>query len=567
MLLAALLMAFAGVSVRLVHLQLLVPEAHAERGMAQRLRTIELPAQRGSIFDRNGNELAMSVPQQTIWADPRLVDDPAEAAAQLATVLDVDDAEVHRRLRDQESRFVYLARQVDAERADAVKALDLDGINLQEEPRRFQPAGELAAGLLGDVDVDGQGLSALELQYDDQLSGEPGELLVERGADGGTIAGGEQRLRPAVRGDDLVLTIDRSMQYEVERALSQQVAATDADGGMAVVMDPRSGEILAMASIEASGGSAPPRPSNDNPTLTAVFEPGSASKVVTLGGVVEEGVAAPDDVMTVPDSLQVGPKTFTDSSSHPTVPMTVAEVLGQSSNVGTIMLARELGEQRLSEYLARFGFGRPTGLDFPGESAGLIPPVGDWASTSIGSMAIGQGIAVNAVQMLGALNVAANDGVQVEPRLVRSVIDATGRDHPVATEGGRRVVSEETAAEMASMLEGAVSDGTGLNAGVEGYTVAGKTGTARKPSTDFRGYESGAYTSVFAGFVPVEDPRLSVIVILDEAHPYYGGVVAAPVFAEIAEYGLRLLDVPPTAEPPASPVEVAPSADDAMTQD
>ena len=566
MLLATLLIAFAGVSARLVHLQLLVPEVHAQRGMAQRLRTTELPAQRGSIFDRNGNELAMSVPQQTISADPRLVDDPAEAAAQLAAVLDVDDAEVHRRLSNPQSRFVYLARQVDGERADAVKALNLDGISLRQEPRRFQPAGQLAAGVLGDVDVDGHGLSALELQYDDQLSGEPGQLLVERGADGATIAGGQQRLRPAVRGDDLVLTIDRSMQYEVEQALSQQVAATGADGGMAVVMDPRNGEIFAMASIEATG-SAPPRPSNDNRTVTAVFEPGSASKVVTVGGVVEEGVAAADEVMTVPDALQVGPKTFTDSSSHPTVPMTVAEVLGQSSNVGTIMLARELGEQRLSGYLARFGFGQPTGLDFPGESAGLIPPVEDWASTSIGSIAIGQGIAVNAVQMLGALNVVANDGVQVEPRLVRSVIDATGRDHPVATEAGRRVVSEATAAEMTSMLERAVTDGTALNARVEGYTVAGKTGTARKPSTDFRGYEPGAYTSVFAGFVPAEDPRLSVIVILDEAHPYYGGVVAAPVFAEIAEYGLRLLSVPPTAEPPASPVEVAPSADDAMTQD
>ncbi|CAN5130353.1 cell division protein FtsI [soil metagenome] len=567
MLLAALLVAFLGVSVRLVHLQLLAPEAHAERGMAQRLRTIELPAQRGSIFDRNGNELAMSVPQQTIWADPMLVLDPARIAAHLAPVLDLDEAEVRQRLSEQGSRFVYLARQVDGKRAEAVEAMDLDGINLREEPRRFQPAGELAAGLLGDVGVDGEGLSALERQYDEQLSGEPGELLVERGADGGTIAGGEQRLRPAVRGDDLVLTIDRSMQYEVERALSQQVTATDADGGMAVVMDPRNGEILAMASVEATGSGEPPRPSNDNTTLTAVFEPGSASKLVTLGGVVEEGVAAPDDIMTVPDSLQVGPKNFTDSSSHATVPMSVAEVLGQSSNVGTIMLAREMGEQRLGEYLARFGFGQPTGLAFPGETAGLIPPVEDWASTSIGSIAIGQGIAVNAVQMLGALNVVANDGVQVEPRLVRSIIDPTGQDHPMATEAGKRVVSEVTAAEMSSMLEGAVSDGTGLNARVEGYTVAGKTGTARKPSTEFRGYEPGAYTSVFAGFVPVEDPRVSVIVVLDEAHPYYGGVVAAPVFAEIAEYGLRLLEVPPTAEPATSPVEVAPSADAAMTPD
>jgi cell division protein FtsI (penicillin-binding protein 3) len=566
MLLAAMLLAFAGVSARLTHLQLLAPEAHAERGVAQRLRTVDLEAQRGSLFDRNGNELAMSVPQQTVWADPRLVLDPAAAAAELAAVLDVEEAVVRERLSDGDSRFVYLARQIDGERAAAVEALDLDGINLREEPRRFRPAGELAAGVLGEVDLDGGGVSGLERQYEERLAGQPGELLVERGADGGTIAGGERRLRAPVRGEDLVLTIDRSLQYEVERSLSQQVVATGADGGMAVVMDPRSGDILAMASIEA-GRDRTPRPTADNATLSDVFEPGSVAKVVTLGAAIEEGVADPDDVMAVPDSLRIGPKTFTDSSPHPTWAMTVAEVLGQSSNVGTIMLAREIGGERLGEYLERFGFGEPAGLDFPGATAGLVPPVEDWASTSIGSIAIGQGIGVNAVQMLGAVNVVANDGVRAEPRLVRSVVDPEGEEHPVPAAEGARVVSEETAAQMTTMLEAAVSEGTGLNARVEGYTVAGKTGTARKPSTEFRGYEPGAYTSVFAGFVPAEEPRLSIIVILDEARPYYGGVVAAPVFAEIAEYGLRLLSVPPTVAPPTEPVEATPTADDVMTQD
>jgi cell division protein FtsI (penicillin-binding protein 3) len=567
MLLAAMLMAFTGVSARLAHLQLLAPEAHAERGMAQRLRTVELPAQRGSLFDRNGNELAMSVPQQTVWADPKLVVDRAAAAARLAPVLDMEEADLLERLGNGNSRFVYLARQVDGARGDAVEALDLDGIHLREEPRRFRPAGALAAGVLGDVNVDGEGVSGLERRYEERLSGDPGELLVERGADGGTIAGGEQRLRPAVRGDDLVLTLDRSLQYEVERALSEQVTATGADGAMAVVMDPRSGEILAMAAVEAGAADGTPRPTTDNPTLSDVFEPGSVSKVVTLGAVIEEGVAEPDDVISVPDSLRVGPKTFTDSSSHPTEPMSVAEVLGQSSNVGTIMLAREMGEERLGEYLTRFGFGTTTGLDFPGETAGLIPPVESWATTSIGSISIGQGIAVNAVQMLGAFNVVANDGVRPEPRLVRSVVDPTGREQAEPDVEGVRVISEETAAKMTTMLESAVGDGTGLNARVEGYSVAGKTGTARKPSTEFRGYEPGAYISVFAGFVPVQDPQLSIVVILDEATPYYGGVVAAPVFAEIAEYGLRLLRVPPTVAPPAAPVEVAPSAADVLTQD
>ncbi|MDQ3305083.1 MAG: penicillin-binding protein 2 [Actinomycetota bacterium] len=554
----AVLVAFTGVTVRLAHLQVVAPDAYAERGMAQRLRTVELPAPRGSIFDRNGNELAISVRQHTVWADPLAVHDPAASAAALAPVLDLAEADLRSRLAQEGSRFVYLARQIDDEVAAAVEALDLAGVDLRDEPRRFRPAGDLAVSVLGDVDVDDQGLSGIERQFDEVLSGEPGELLVEQGRDGGTIAGGQHGLQPAARGEDLVLTLDRSLQYEVERALSEQVVATGAGGGMAVVMDTRTGELLAMVSVESDGEGAEPQPTRNNAPLTSVFEPGSASKVVTLSGILEEGVARPDDVLSVPDSLQVGPKRFSDSSSHPTQAMTVAEVLSQSSNVGTITLAQRLGERRVDEYLRRFGFGRSTGLGFPGESAGLVIPVEDWASTSIGSIAIGQGVAVNAVQMLGALNTVANGGTSVPPRLVRSVIDGEGQEKPTETPAGERVVSEETAAQMRSMLASAVSDGTGANAQVEGYTVAGKTGTARKPSQEVRGYEPGAYTGVFAGFAPVEDPRLSIIVVLDEPHPYYGGVVAAPVFSQIAEYGLRLLGVPPTAPLPEASVPTSP---------
>ncbi len=553
-----MLVAFTGVTVRLAHLQVVAPDAYAERGMAQRLRTVELPAPRGSIFDRNGNELAISVRKQTVWADPLLVEDPSATAAALAPMLDLDESDVRDRLSQEGARFVYLARQIDDEQAAAVEALQLSGIGLRDEPRRVRPAGDLALSVVGDVDIDDQGQSGIERQFDEVLSGEPGELLVERGRDGGTIAGGQHGLRPAARGEDVVLSLDRSLQYEVERTLSEQVQATDADGGMAVVMDPRRGDILAMASVESQADGSEPRPTRNNAPLTSIFEPGSSSKVVTLSGVLEEGIAEPDDVMSVPDSLQVGPKRFTDSSSHPTQAMSVSEVLGQSSNVGTITLAQELGAQGLDEYLRRFGFGRATGLEFPGESNGLLLPVEEWASTSIGSIAIGQGVAVNAVQMLGALNTVANGGVSVPPRLVRSTIGADGKEQAVAAPAGEQVVSAETAAEMTSMLASAVSEGTGVNAQVGGYTVAGKTGTARKPSTEIRGYEPGAYMGVFAGFAPVEDPRLSIIVVLDEPHPYYGGVVAAPVFSDIAEYGLRLLGVAPTAPLPENAVPISP---------
>ena len=537
----------------------MAPDAYVERGVAQRLRTIELPALRGSIFDRNGQELAIAVRQQSVWADPLLVSDPGAAAARLAPVLGVDEGDLGERLST-EGRFVYLARQVDDETAGAVAALDLDGVALLDEPERFRPAGDLALSVIGDVDIDGRGLSGLERQYDDRLSGETGTLLVEKGSDGRTIVAGEQRHEPASRGEDLVLTIDRSLQYEVEQALATQIAETGADGGTAVVMVPGTGEILAMASVSAGEGTQPPKPTADNAALSSVFEPGSANKVVTLSGVLEEGVADADDTLSVPDTLQIGSKRFSDSEPHPTRTMSVAEVMAQSSNVGTITLAQRLGEARLDEYLGRFGFGRTTGLGFPGETAGLVPDHETWAKTSIGSISIGQGVAVNAVQMLGAFNTVANGGLHVPPRLVRSVIDADGTELANPDGEATRVVSEETAAAMRAMLNQAVVDGTGGRAQVDGYPVAGKTGTARKPSTEIRGYEPGAYMGVFAGFVPVEDPELSIIVVLDEPHPYYGGVVAAPVFADIAEYGLRLLRIPPPVDAPGPVVAPRPDA-------
>jgi cell division protein FtsI (penicillin-binding protein 3) len=542
---------FAAVGVRLVHLQVIAPDDHAERGVAQRVRTVALPAERGSIFDRNGNELALSVRQHAVWADPALVGDPAGHAAALAPVLGVERSELHRRLTAEGSRFVYLARQVEDDVADQVSGLDLDGVDLLDEPRRVRPAGDLAAAVLGDVDPDNRGVSGLELEHQERLAGTPGELLLERGADGRTIAAGERRLSPPTRGDDLVLTIDRSLQYHVEQALAGQVAGTDARGGMAVAMDPDSGEILAMASI-GRDGEGEPRPTAHNAALTSVFEPGSVSKVLTLSAVLEEGLRAPADVLTVPDTLQVGPKQFSDSERHEPLPLTVTDILATSSNVGTIMLAQQLGMERMDDYLRRFGLGQPTGLGFPGESGGILPDPEEASSTSIGSVSIGQGLAVNAVQMLAAVNVVANGGTYVQPTLVRSVVDGSGTEHPAPAAPRHQAVSPETAGEMKAMMARAVSDGTGVNAQVAGYEVAGKTGTARKPSTSFRGYEPGAYMAVFAGFVPAQKPELSLIVVLDEPHPYYGGIVAAPVFADIAEYALRLFRVPPPPE-----VEVA----------
>lgn len=553
---------FGAVGLRLVKLQVVAPEAYAARGVAQRLRSVELPAERGSIFDRNGVELAMSVRQQTVWADPRLVDDPVVAAAELAPVLGVDQAQLQARL-SQEAAFTYLARQVDDATAEAVTKLGIRGVSLIGESKRFTPAGELAASVLGDVDVDNKGLSGLEQQFEDRLVGTPGELLIERGPDGRTIAGGEQKVTPASRGNDLVLTIDRSLQYEVERALMEEISANGAERASAIVMDPATGEILAMANVRMTEEG--PEPTRDNWALTAAFEPGSVNKAITIAGALEEGLYEPASMLEVPDRMWVSTHEFSDHDPHAVEQWSVADILTQSSNIGTIKIAQALGEDRVKGYLGRFGLGQMTGLGFPQETRGIMN-LDHWNGTDIGSIPIGQGVAVNALQMLQVFNTLANGGVWIEPQIVKSTVDSEGEESRIAEPERRRVVSEKTADQMTAMLANVVAVGTGENAQIAGYTVAGKTGTARKPDNVNGGYETGAYISSFAGFVPAEQPRLSAIVVMDEPRPvYYAGLVAAPVFARVSKYALRLLRIPPPAQrlaqedavPAVEPVDVA----------
>ena len=551
-LVVVLLLAFVGVVARLVQVQVLDSGTYTAFGAAQRLQDVTLPADRGAIFDRNGNDLAVSIPQRTVWADPRLVEDPAATAAQLASLLSLDaqrTTDLTARLA-KEGAFTYVQRRVSDELADAIAAAEIPGIFLLEEPRRFTPAGDLARSVLGQVGVDNEGLSGLELQYDDLLTGVPGRLRVEQAPDGRTIAAGERRVEPAVRGDDLVLTIDRAMQYETERALAAQIVAKRAKGGTAVVTRPDTGEILALANLVRDPDTGEVVATGRNAAVTSVFEPGSVNKVVTVAAALEEGLVSPTTELVVPDRLQVGDHEFSDHDPHATEPYSVTRILSESSNIGTIKLAQMLGEKRFDSYLRRFGFGTKSGLGLPYEAAGILLPLDEYNATSLGSMPIGQGIAVTPLQMLAAYNVLANDGVYVPPKLVLETVDSEGTHHPTATGRTREVVSPATAARMRDMLVQVVAEGTGTRGGITGYSVAGKTGTARKPDPVRGGYEDAAgnyhYVSTFAGFVPAERPELSIIVVIDEpTGDIYGGSVAAPVFADLAQYGLRLFHIPP----------------------
>jgi len=557
-LLVALAVLFALVIARLVDLQVVAPGHYAAAGLAQRLRTVPLTAERGSIFDRNGAELAMSVEQKTVWADPREVHDATATATALAPLLGKDVAGLRSKLA-QQGAFAYLARQIDPALAAKIDALHLAGVHLVDESKRFDPAGLLARSVIGDVNLDNAGRSGLEAQYDASLLGVPGKLQIETGPDGRTIAGGREHVTPAKRGSDLVLTIDRSLQYEVERALADEMNQTSARHGTALVMDPTTGEILAMANLGRDDNDQPV-PTTDNRALTVAFEPGSVNKAITMSGALEEGVVKPSTVIDVPDQMRVSSAMFSDHEPHPPQKWTVTDILTQSSNIGTIKIAQQLGVPKTKEYLQKFGLGQTTGLDFPNETNGIMKS-GHWDGTDIGSIPIGQGVAVNALQMLQVFNTLANGGVWVQPQLVKEVVGPDGTETKSPAASTRRVVSQETAKQMTAMLENVVKVGTGVNAKIDGYNVAGKTGTAKKPD-EHGGYKSGAYFSSFIGFVPAEAPKLSAIVVLDEPHPYYAGQVSAPVFARVAQYGLRLFKIPPPSQglgvrvPSAKPTSV-----------
>jgi cell division protein FtsI (penicillin-binding protein 3) len=563
-LLVVMALAFTAIAARLTVVQGLSWRQYADLGASQRLRRVQLPAERGSVLDRNGAELAMTMSQRTVWANPKLVTDPAAEARALAPVLTMDEGQLRDRLSSS-TTFTYLARKVDDAVADRVAALRLPGISFLQEPKRFQPSGDLAATLLGQVGVDNQGLTGLELQFEPRLKGSPGELLVERDPTGREIAAGVRQHRASKRGDDLVLTIDRALQYETEQALASKIQESAAKGGTAIVMDPRSGEVLAMASLVAGANGAPAGPAANNLGVTSVYEPGSVNKVITIAGALEEGVIRPADKFVVPDRMTVGGSPFVDHDRHPPKNWTVTDIVANSSNIGTIMIGRDLGKQRLDRYLRAFGLGTRTALDFPGESAGLLIAPNDWSGPSIGTVPIGQGLAVTALQMLGAYNTVANGGTYVAPKLVRRTVDTHGVAHETKPSPHRRVVSTRTAQQVTAMLTEVTRVGTGTEAQIKGYSVAGKTGTANKPKEGGGGYQEGAYVATFAGFVPAEAPRLSAIVVLDEpTHGYYGGKVAAPTFAEVVRYALRLLRVPP---PALAPVVAVPPLVDPSTKD
>ncbi len=524
---------------RLASLQLLEPERFVAHGEAQRFKTLRLRAGRGAIVDRNGVDLVLSVPGQSMIANPRRVEDPVRAARALAQVLGADSEVLERRISSDKS-FVYLGRQVDLEVAEAILALEISGVYAQEEWERIRPGGDSALSILGRTDIDSIGISGIELVYDGLLSGTDGERRVEMGMWGASIPGGEYSVEPARNGRTLVLALDRALQFEAERLLLESVEAVGAKGGVLVAMHPATGEILVSATVRRS--------SSEHRAVTWTYEPGSIIKPLTVSAILDRAVAAPDTVREVPPRLKVHDATFSDSPFHETVELTLADIIRRSSNVGTILWAHDLGAEALHEQLREFGLGSVTDLDFPGEASGILHPAGRWSGTSLPTIAIGQGVSTTPLQMLVAYSALANGGVRPAPTLVLGTRDDDGVFEARRPGPSLSVLPATVAAEVVGMMEQVVASGTGTRAQVSGYRVAGKTGTAWKvlPTGGYGSKGNRSYVASFAGFLPAEAPRLAVIVVVDEpsGEVYSGGRVAAPVFAEFARFAVRQLRIP-----------------------
>lgn len=543
-------------------------DVYVAEGDTQRLRTVSLPGDRGTIFDRNGYELAMSVPSTTLWADPRLIEDRVGTIVALAGPLRWDQAGANAALvrLNNGGEFAYLARQLDADVAAAVKALGLPGVFSYLEPRRVRPAGSLASGVLGGTDPDGTGTGGLEKQYDSVLAGVPGSLIRERDREGRSIPLGVDRVVPPQAGSDLVLTVDRQLQYAVEELTARRVEDTKAKGGMVVVLDTRSGDILALANVRRDPKTQKVSVSSANNALVDTYEPGSVAKIIAGSGAIEEGTTTLEQVWQVPGSLQITKEHIVYDAEGPraSVAMDMETIIARSSNIGTVLLARSIGSTRVDHYLRAFGFGATTGLGFPDESPGLLPPLSRWNDAQKATIPYGQGFGVTLVQLAGAMNTLANRGTYVAPRLVRATIDPEGVQHPAAPSTTRPAVSPATAVAMTEALKGVIcrEDGTAKErAAVAGYPVAGKTGTAYKPQTPAYKAPDGTidgyrdkdgnhhYVTSFEGFLPADDPRLTIVVTIDEPDPnrfQSGAVAAAPLFRLVAQEAVRIKQIAPT---------------------
>jgi cell division protein FtsI/penicillin-binding protein 2 len=541
LLLVFLILAFGATFARVVWLQVVRAGPLSRMAARQHREVVPIPAGRGTIFDHLGVQLALGEQATTVYADPRQVQNARAVALAAQRTLGVSANGLYPLLLERKRSFVYIARKADPKKAAPLEKLGLPGLGFYPEERRFYPQHAVASQVLGYAGVDNRGLAGIELGLDRLLTGHPGKQTIVKDPLGrvlDVVSSTAER-----EGRSVSLTLDHSIQANAETVLRQTVKRWHAKGATAIVLEPHTGRILAMAMAPTFDANLFPQASHAlqrNRAVTDTYEPGSTFKLVTAAAALSEKLVQPGTAFTLPYSIQVADRVIHDAEPRPTETMTVGEIVSRSSNVGAIALAKLLGPERLGRWIGRFGFGRLTGIDFPGESPGIVLPVPRWSGSTIGNVPIGQGIAVTPIQMAAAYASVANRGVWVEPHLVDHFGD--GSKPRVAH---RRIVSSHVAHELIAMLENVVVEGTGELAQVAGYNVAGKTGTAAKPD-GLGGYSASRYVASFVGVVPASAPRLLVLVLVDEPQgQIFGGLVAAPAFEQIAHFDLQYLEVPP----------------------
>jgi cell division protein FtsI (penicillin-binding protein 3) len=548
LLLASFVLLFAIAFARAAWLQGVRASSYTSLAASQHSEEVTIPAARGTIYDRGGLQLAIGEQTTTVYADPLQVRDPNREASVAARILHLDPTQLAAELGDRTHGFVYVARKADPVLAERLRKRSLPGFGFYPEERRFYPQANLASQVLGYAGVDNRGLAGLELSLDKTLAGIPGRERIIKDPSGeviDTVQSQNER-----DGTDVYLTLDHTIQANAQAVLKQTIARWHAKSATAVVLDARTGDVRAMATapgFNANAYGSVWKPLQRNRAVTDTYEPGSTFKLVTVAGALSQHLVTPSTSFVLPYSIHVADRIIHDAEPRGTETMTVAQILARSSNVGAVTLAERLGQHALAGWISRFGFGRLSGIDYPGESRGIVVPEKNWSGSTIGNVPIGQGISVTPIQLAAAYASIANRGVWVAPHLVDHIGDGAS-----VRASRHRILSRAVAAQILGMLKNVVLDGTGALAAVPGYQVAGKTGTASKVDPDGT-YSKSRYVASFVGIVPASRPRLVILVSVDEPRgAIWGGVVAAPAFSEIAKFDLQYLDGGITPDDPST---------------
>jgi cell division protein FtsI (penicillin-binding protein 3) len=540
---------FAITAARAFYLQIIEKEQLVRLAERQYQKIVPLTPVRGVIYDRNNAPLAVSIEMDSCYAEPRSIDNVRDVAARLAPFLGMSRETLERKLNGNRN-FAWLQRRMPPDLVQKIKELDLDGIGFVKETKRFYPNGEVAGHVIGFTGLDPDGLEGVELKYNSTILGSTGYLVTERDALGRDVAQKGTVVTKASKGQNVTLSLDKNIQYITEKELAKAVTDSGAKGGMALVVEPQSGRVLAMANYPSFNPNAYSRYSPSflrNKTIVDSFEPGSTFKVFLIAAALEEKVVTPNDAFNCENgSYSIGGRTIHDT--HKYGRLTVADILKYSSNIGAAKIGGRLGQERLYNHLKDFGFGARSGIDLPGEAYGYLRNGSQWFGVDLATISFGQGVSATALQLVMAVSAVANGGILMKPYVVEKISDENGVEmEQISPQERRRVISPETARVMARMMEGVATEGgTGMNAAVEGYRVAGKTGTAQKVDPVTRGYSVDKRTASFVGFIPADNPKLVILVVVDEPKTSpYGGVVAAPAFSAIAQQSLCYLKVPP----------------------